>query len=268
MPVDKPDRQEFNIQILIGLVKIYQNYVSILLDNQTDTLTGILNRKTFDDRIMKLIELKKRQKNGISSDSSERRHINSDRFWLGIFDIDDFKDYKIRFKKLCEKYWKDFNLTFDKKNTNEFYPISKNISEESFIKEVEKCKTERQLKWKYKKLDAYKNWITLKEYESWKSLLDKTYEIMWNIEPLLKYLQKNNYPHSDHWTGNSKYYYLAIQIWLKNINTKQETLNYLYNNSGYEWFKTIMYIYESLWDSEMCMKLFDRYLKFCDFIVY
>ncbi len=181
---------------------------------------------------------------------------------------DDFKDYKIRFKKLCEKYWKDFNLTFDKKNTNEFYPISKNISEESFIKEVEKCKTERQLKWKYKKLDAYKNWITLKEYESWKSLLDKTYEIMWNIEPLLKYLQKNNYPHSDHWTGNSKYYYLAIQIWLKNINTKQETLNYLYNNSGYEWFKTIMYIYESLWDSEMCMKLFDRYLKFCDFIVY
>jgi len=89
--VEKPEVHEFNIQILIGLVKIYQNYVSILLDNQTDTLTGILNRKTFDDRIMKLIELKKRQKNGISSESSERRHIASDRFWLGIFDIDDFK---------------------------------------------------------------------------------------------------------------------------------------------------------------------------------
>lgn len=89
--VEKPEVRAFNIQILIGLVKIYQNYVSILLDNQTDTLTGILNRKTFDDRIMKLIEIKKRQKKETGSQLNERRSGNPDRFWLGIFDIDDFK---------------------------------------------------------------------------------------------------------------------------------------------------------------------------------
>ena len=79
-----------NTQLLEGLVRIYQNYVSILLDNQTDTLTGILNRKTFDDRIMKLIELKKRQKD-IGAYNNERRGADSERFWLGIFDIDNFK---------------------------------------------------------------------------------------------------------------------------------------------------------------------------------
>ena len=89
--VEKPESTAFNNQILIGLVKIYQNYVSILLDNQTDTLTGILNRKTFDDRIMKLIEIKKRQKREICLQCSERRAVSPDRFWLGIFDIDDFK---------------------------------------------------------------------------------------------------------------------------------------------------------------------------------
>lgn len=179
----------------------------------------------------------------------------------------DFKDYKIRFKKLCEKYGKEFNLNFEKKNEDEFNLKIKNISEEKFISEVELCKTERQLKWKYKKLDNYKNWIELQNYKSWEVLINKTYEITWKVEFLLKYLQKNNYPHM-FWTSNSNYYHLALSIVISNINTRQETLNYLYENSGYEWFKNVMKVYESLWDSNMCLRLFDRYLKFCDFIVY
>lgn len=79
------------IHLLEGLARIYQNYVSILMDNQTDTLTGILNRKTFDDRIMKLVELKKREKKQFNEYNNERRTGNPERFWLGIFDIDNFK---------------------------------------------------------------------------------------------------------------------------------------------------------------------------------
>ena len=40
---------------------------------------------------MKLIEIKKRQKKEITHQNNERRCVNPDRFWLGIFDIDDFK---------------------------------------------------------------------------------------------------------------------------------------------------------------------------------
>lgn len=80
-----------DMNVLEGLVRIYRNYVSILLDNQTDTLTGILNRKTFDDRILRLIDIKKREKNITSIPGHERRAVSDERFWLGIFDIDDFK---------------------------------------------------------------------------------------------------------------------------------------------------------------------------------
>lgn len=77
-------------QVLESLIKIYQNYVSVLVDNQRDTLTGLLNRKTFDDRIMKLVELKKKEINHSELNNDRRKHL-TDRFWLGIFDIDYFK---------------------------------------------------------------------------------------------------------------------------------------------------------------------------------
>ncbi len=80
-----------DLHVIDSLVRIYQNYVSVLLDNQMDTLTGLLNRKTFDDRIMKLIENQKRQKMKIDRYDNERRTGDFDRFWLGIIDIDDFK---------------------------------------------------------------------------------------------------------------------------------------------------------------------------------
>lgn len=73
-----------------SLIRIYQNYVSVIIDNQRDTLTGLLNRKTFDDRIMKLVELKKSEKSHNGQDR-ERRKLAMERFWLGIFDIDHFK---------------------------------------------------------------------------------------------------------------------------------------------------------------------------------
>ncbi len=88
--------QEFFV--LDPLIKIYQNYVSLLVDNQRDTLTGLLNRKTFDDRIMKLVELKKNEnlfdELDIKLDNGairERRKSAKKRFWLGMFDIDHFK---------------------------------------------------------------------------------------------------------------------------------------------------------------------------------
>jgi len=82
--------REYEPQILESLIKIYQNYVSVLVDNQRDTLTGLLNRKTFDDRIMKLVELKKKEITHSEQDN-DRRKPHRDRFWLGIFDIDYFK---------------------------------------------------------------------------------------------------------------------------------------------------------------------------------
>jgi two-component system, cell cycle response regulator len=89
--VDIRQTVKADLHVLDSLIRIYQNYVSVLLDNQVDTLTGLLNRKTFDDRIMKLIELQKRQIAQICHHDNERRTGDFDKFWLGIIDIDDFK---------------------------------------------------------------------------------------------------------------------------------------------------------------------------------
>lgn len=89
--LEMPHNADTGIHLLEGFGRIYQNYVSLLVDNQTDTLTGILNRKTFDDRIMKLVELKKTQVKPGNDYDNERRTGSPERFWLGIFDIDDFK---------------------------------------------------------------------------------------------------------------------------------------------------------------------------------
>ncbi len=180
-----------------------------------------------------------------------------------------FKNEKLRFQQLCDKHSKEFNLTFNEKNSNEkpFVKKQKITLEKQFIGKVGKCHTSRQIAGKYKQLDNYDNGIILSSYESWEVLIQKTLEINQNLKLLFDYLMKNNFPHTDFWTSNSKYFHLPIAIALKDINTRQEVLNYLFKNSGHEGFKNIMKSYEVINDKNMCLSLFSRYLKFCRLIV-
>ena len=177
---------------------------------------------------------------------------------------DDFKNEKQIFKKLCQKYEKPFKLEFDKKE--EFKRISK-ISEGKFIEEVKKSKTPRQIQGKYKKLNNYNNGIVLTKYESWGILMEKTFEINGDVKLFTKYLTDCHFPHIVGWTSNSDYLHLGLAVALKNINTRQEALKYLYKDSGHGGFVNIMRAYEFLGDKNMCLLLFDRYLKFCELIV-
>lgn len=68
-----------------GLVlRIYNNFIGLINDNQLDTLTGLLNRKTFEVRIGKIL-----------SDISHYGHREGEEIprssYLAIFDIDHFK---------------------------------------------------------------------------------------------------------------------------------------------------------------------------------
>lgn len=68
---------------LIGaFLRIYQNYQALLNESQRDRLTGLLNRKTFDDQI-----------NRILAEQRTAHHRSEDvgAYSLAIFDIDHFK---------------------------------------------------------------------------------------------------------------------------------------------------------------------------------
>jgi len=75
------------------LLQIYQNFTGLINDNEHDTLTGLLNRKTFESKINKVLahmhNTTKRQ-----DDKVERN------FYLAIFDIDHFKNVNDEFGHL------------------------------------------------------------------------------------------------------------------------------------------------------------------------
>ncbi|MCC4588978.1 GGDEF domain-containing protein [Xanthomonas sp. NCPPB 1067] len=64
--------------MLQGFARFFQNYRSLLDDAQRDALTGLRNRKTFDDVILRLF--------GGDPAAAESQGV-----WLGIVDIDHFK---------------------------------------------------------------------------------------------------------------------------------------------------------------------------------
>lgn len=72
-----------SVNALCELLDIYQNYVDLMNDNERDTLTGLLNRKTFDFKFNKIL----------TRFSTVHHHSRQtpQAYFLTIFDIDHFK---------------------------------------------------------------------------------------------------------------------------------------------------------------------------------
>ncbi len=83
-----PKDQEL-VAILLGF---YKNYVSLLAYSQHDQLTGLLNRKTFDDKLVQIIASLR--------SLHERSSDNHGGYCLAILDIDHFKNVNDQFGHL------------------------------------------------------------------------------------------------------------------------------------------------------------------------
>ncbi len=67
------------------LLEFYTNFLSLIDDNERDTLTGLLNRKTFDTRISKILTALQNQNHRATDKTAP---VN---FCLAVLDIDHFK---------------------------------------------------------------------------------------------------------------------------------------------------------------------------------
>jgi len=68
--------------------QIYKNYLNLLIDSELDTLTGLLNRRTFDRDLKKILV----EKNNQTIEEACRRSAQPENIhWLAIADIDFFK---------------------------------------------------------------------------------------------------------------------------------------------------------------------------------
>ena len=90
--------QQFDLQIPIGMVRIYENFHTVFYNSEVDTLTGLLNRKTFDKRLSKIVSADVTESSDNDNPvqkwvSGERRHHHGEEChnWIGVIDIDHFK---------------------------------------------------------------------------------------------------------------------------------------------------------------------------------
>lgn len=79
--------------IAASFLHIYQNYLQLINDNEHDTLTGLLNRKTFDERIMAIMSAHRARQRRVSDHKPMQ-------CCLAILDIDHFKKVNDQFGHL------------------------------------------------------------------------------------------------------------------------------------------------------------------------
>jgi diguanylate cyclase (GGDEF)-like protein len=134
------------------IIHIYSNFLSIIDDNQRDTLTGLLNRKTFESELSALLSLSNNTPNPHTD--HERRHAITEGLhdWMGILDIDHFKSINdqyghvygdevlLLFAGLMQKTFRSTDLLF-RFGGEEFIIVLPHTSEKDAFESFERFRT-------------------------------------------------------------------------------------------------------------------------------
>jgi hypothetical protein len=169
------------------------------------------------------------------------------------------------FKKLCRKYSFPFTLELNETNDSEDQDVNEN--ETLFISELENINDKQELEKLFSRLNNYEDKITLTNQESWTLLIEKTLTILGDIQLFIKLLKANSYPHTNWYSSNSKYFHMGLAVAISNIECKNEIFEYLATETGHGGFFNLIETYSVLNEKDICIQLFDHYLKFCELLI-
>ncbi len=92
--------RELDSHLIDGMLQIYRNFCLLLQESQTDALTGLANRKTFDECFSRVYELQPFEDDSCAVAVEQRKPHAKATFWLSMVDIDHFKSVNDRFGHL------------------------------------------------------------------------------------------------------------------------------------------------------------------------
>ena len=87
------------LYMVSGIVSVYRNFQNLLDYSERDSLTGLLNRKTFDDQLARMLHAT--DVDPVMPGLAERRgQHGAEAQWLAVVDVDHFKTVNDRFGHL------------------------------------------------------------------------------------------------------------------------------------------------------------------------
>ena len=80
-----------DVRLVSNILRIYRNFQGLLDYSERDTLTGLLNRKTFDESFLRIAVQPASSTLCPPAGAEPRRATQATTWWLGVIDIDHFK---------------------------------------------------------------------------------------------------------------------------------------------------------------------------------
>lgn len=172
-----------------------------------------------------------------------------------------------KFNEYCLENEKEIILNLKEDSISDYQNTI--ILENDFVNQINESKSKEEIRELYKKFkDSLNLKIEIKSVETWKLFIDKTFAIHTNISLFIDLLKSLNYlDWGEGYSGNSKYLHIGVKYAFSVQEYKKEILEFYSKESGHSGFYNSIKVYEEINDKEMCIKLFDRFHLFCDFLV-